>query len=171
MDPAELMIELILESGGEQFFVQSLGAMDEGFLAEGMRHPRSVMTFSDSGAHVSQIMDASIQTHLLAYWVRERQEFTLEEGVQMITEAPAKAWGFADRGSLREGMVADINVFDPARIAPLLPTVETDLPGGAKRLKQKSTGILATLVAGQVLLRSGEHTGRLPGRLLRAGQH
>ena len=62
------------------------------------------MTFSDSGAHVSQICDASIHTHLLGYWVRDRQEFTLEEAVRMITLAPALAWGFADRGLVREGM-------------------------------------------------------------------
>ena len=71
------------------------------------------MTFSDSGAHVSQIMDSSIQTHLLAHWVRDRQAFTLEEAVRMITLAPATAWGFADRGLVREGLVADLNVFDP----------------------------------------------------------
>src|ERR1700744_514905 len=103
-----------------------------------MRHPLSVMTFSDSGAHVSQIMDSSIQTHLLAYWVRDRKEFSLEEAVNMITERPAKAWGFADRGLLRPGMVADINILDPELVAPLMPTVETDLPGGAMRLKQRS---------------------------------
>ena len=63
-----------------------------------LRHPRTVMTFSDSGAHMSQICDSSIHTHLLGYWVREQGEFTLEEGVRMITLAPALAWGFADRG-------------------------------------------------------------------------
>ena len=78
-----------------------------------MRHPRTVMTFSDSGAHLSQIADSSIHTHLLGHWVRDRQEFTLEEAVRMLTLAPAMAWGFADRGLLREGMVADLNVFDP----------------------------------------------------------
>ena len=171
VDPAELMVDLVAESNGEQFFVQSLGAMDNDFLVEGMRHPLSIMTFSDSGAHVSQIMDASIQTHLLAYWVRDRHEFTLEQAVHMLTQMPAEAWGFSDRGVLREGMVADINVFDPDRVAPLMPTVEHDLPGGATRLKQRSTGFMATLVAGRVLLRDGEHTGALPGQLLRAGQH
>ena len=90
---------------------------DDGSLAA-MRHPRTVMTFSDSGAHVSQIIDCSIQTHLLAYWVREREAFTLEEAVRMITLAPATAWGLADRGLVREGFVADLNVFDPDAVAP-----------------------------------------------------
>jgi N-acyl-D-aspartate/D-glutamate deacylase len=58
-------------------------------------------------------------------------------------------------------------VFDPERITPLLPEVVYDLPAGARRLKQKSTGILATVVNGEVLLRNNEHTGALPGQLLR----
>ena len=85
----------------------------------------------------------------------------------MLTLVPATAWQFTDRGLLREGMVADINVFDPDRVAPAMPTVETDLPGGAKRLKQRATGFLATVVGGQTVLRDGEHTGALPGALLR----
>jgi N-acyl-D-aspartate/D-glutamate deacylase len=132
-----------------------------------MRHPRSVMTFSDSGAHVSQIADFSIQTHLLAYWVRERQEFTLEEAVRMLTLAPSSAWGFHDRGLLREGMRADINVFDPSTIGPEMPTVVNDLPGGARRLVQRASGFKSTIVNGGVLIRDGEHTGAYPGRLLR----
>ena len=89
----------------------------------------------------------------------------------MLTLAPATAWGFADRGLVREGFVADLNVFDPARVAPELPTVATDLPGGAKRLKQGARGFLATVVAGEVLLRDGEHTGALPGTVLRRRRH
>jgi N-acyl-D-amino-acid deacylase len=166
-DPVELMIDLALETDFEQLFLQPLARYDQDALLEVMKHPRTVMTFSDSGAHVSQIADCSIQTHLLAHWVRDRQAFTLEEAVRMLTLAPATAWHFTDRGLLREGMVADINVFDADRVAPAMPTVETDLPGGAKRLKQRATGFLATVVAGRTVLRDGEHTGALPGALLR----
>jgi N-acyl-D-aspartate/D-glutamate deacylase len=126
------------------------------------------MTFSDSGAHVSQIADSSIQTHLLGYWVREREAFTLEEAVRMLTLAPATAWGFTERGVVREGFAADVNVFDPARVAPVMPTVEFDFPAGARRLVQKADGFLATVVAGEVVTRDGAHTGALPGRLLRS---
>ena len=112
--PVEAMIDLCVESDGDQLFIQpSLYPQDEAVLLRAMRHPRTVMTFSDSGAHLSQIADSSIHTHLLGHWVRDRQEFTLEEAVRMITLAPALAWGFTDRGLLREGMVADLNVFDP----------------------------------------------------------
>jgi N-acyl-D-amino-acid deacylase len=169
IDPVELMIDLALATDFQQLFVQVIPQDTDDLLAL-LRHPNTVMTFSDSGAHVSQILDSSIQTHLLGYWVRERQEFTVEEAVRMLTAVPAAAWGFADRGLVREGMVADLNVFDPARISPELPTVATDLPAGAKRLKQKSVGIRATIVGGQVVLRDGDHTGALPGQLLRMGR-
>jgi N-acyl-D-amino-acid deacylase len=166
-DPVDVMIDLALESDFNQFFVQEIHNRNDEEVLAIMKHPRSIMTFSDSGAHVSQIMDSSIQTHLLSYWVREKEAFTLEEAVRKITLEPARAWGFADRGLLMEGLVADINVFDPTTVAPLLPTLESDLPGGAKRLKQKSAGIRATIVKGEVLMEDGEHTGALPGSLVR----
>lgn len=170
-DPVEVMMDLALESDFNQLFMQfdiATVPKDDAEALATLRHPRTVMTFSDSGAHVSLIMDSSIHTHLLAYWVRERQAFSLEEGVKMITLAPAVAWGFTDRGLVRQGCIADLNIFDPATIAPQLPTIENDLPTGARRLKQKSTGILATIIGGKVAFRSGEHTGALVGKLLRS---
>jgi N-acyl-D-aspartate/D-glutamate deacylase len=122
---------------------------------------------SDSGAHVSQIIDSSIPTYMLAHWVRQKEAFTWEQAVRMLTFDPARLWGFADRGLLREGYRADIAVFDPQRVSPGLPTAESDLPGGAKRLKQKANGFLALTVNGAVLMRDNVHTGALPGRLLR----
>jgi N-acyl-D-aspartate/D-glutamate deacylase len=170
-DPVEVMIDLALEKDLDLFFIQHLAAGDDETQLAMMKYPRTAMTFSDSGAHVSQILDASIQTHLLAYWVHEKKSFTLEEAVRMITLAPAQGWGFHDRGILREGMIADLNVFDPATVGPDMPVVATDLPGGAKRLKQTAHGFLATIVSGEVVLRNGQHTGQLPGRLLRGPLH
>jgi N-acyl-D-aspartate/D-glutamate deacylase len=170
-DPVEVMMDLALETDFNQLFMQfdelTVPKTDDEALAT-LRHPRTVMTFSDSGAHVSLIMDSSIHTHLLAYWVRERQAFSLEEGVKMITFTPAMAWGFTDRGLVRHGSIADLNIFDPATLAPEIPTIENDLPTGARRLKQKSTGIMATIVGGKVAFRDGEHTGALAGKLLRS---
>ncbi len=166
--PVEAMIDLAIESDLGQLFIQpSRYPQDDAVLQRALRHPRTVMTFSDSGAHLSQIADSSIHTFLLGHWVRDRGELTLEEAVRMITLAPALAWGFADRGLLREGMVADLNVFDPQRVGPAVPTVEADLPGGGSRLLQKSEGFLATVVAGEVTIDAGRPTGALPGRLLR----
>jgi N-acyl-D-amino-acid deacylase len=167
VDPVELMLDLALDSDFQQLFLQPISWTGEDEVLEILRHPRTVMTFSDSGAHVSQIMDSSITTHLLGYWVRDRKAFTLEHAIQMITLAPAVTWGFADRGLIRPGMVADINVFDPNTITPAVPEVVADLPGGGRRLVQKAAGMRATLVAGQLTMEDGEPTGALPGRLLR----
>jgi len=166
-DPLDVMIDLALAKNLKQFFLQPLANEDQDVVLAMMRHPRSVVTFSDSGAHVSQIMDSSIQTHLLSYWVRERQALTLEQAVRKITFDLAAFWRLDGRGLLREGNVADVVVFDPDRIAPQMPTIENDLPAGAKRLKQKAAGILATVVDGAVVLRNNEHTGAMPGKLLR----
>ena len=165
--PAETMIDLALEKDMDAFFLQPVANENQDWALELMRHPRTVTTFSDSGAHVSQLMDSSLQTHLLSHWVREKQAFTLEEAVRMLTLVPASLWGFADRGLIREGMAADFVVFDPDTIAALMPEVVDDLPAGARRLTQKTRGIAATVVNGEVLLRDGKHTGALPGQLLR----
>jgi len=166
-DPVDVMIDLALAKNLKQFFMQTLVNEDQDRVLEMMKHPRSVVTFSDSGAHVSQIMDSSLQTHVLSHWVREKQALTLEQAIRMMSFVPAYHWGLKGRGLLREGNFADVMVFDPEKITPQLPELAHDLPAGAKRLKQKSEGLLATVVNGQVLLRNNEHTGALPGKLLR----
>jgi N-acyl-D-amino-acid deacylase len=166
-DPVEAMIALAVERDMDCFFLQPIANENQEHALELIKHPRTAVTFSDSGAHVSQIMDASLQTHLLSYWVREKQAFTLEEAVRLITYDTATQWGLHDRGLLRVGLAADFAVFDPQTIAPRMPDVVHDLPGGAKRLKQTAEGMLATVVGGQVLLSNNEHTGALPGRLIR----
>ncbi len=166
--PVEAMVDLAVESGLEQLFIQpSLYPQDEATLLRALRHPRAVMTFSDSGAHLSQIADSSIHTHLLGYWVRQRQELPIEQAVSMITLAPALAWGLSDRGLVRRGMKADLNVFDASRVAPAVPRLVDDLPAGGRRLEQRSEGFLATVVNGRVTIAGGQPTGARPGRLLR----
>ena len=166
-DPVEAMIDVALERDFDAFFFQPIANEDQDVALELMRYKHAVVTFSDSGAHVSQLMDSSLQTHLLAHWVREQQAFTLEEAVRMLTLVPATRWGFADRGLIREGMAADLVVFDPETIAAEMPEVVNDLPAGAKRLVQRCRGIAATVVNGETVLRDGKPTGALPGRLLR----
>jgi N-acyl-D-aspartate/D-glutamate deacylase len=167
LDPVDAMIELALARDLDRFFLQPIANEDQDHALELMKHPGTVVTFSDSGAHVSQIMDASLQTHLLSHWVRERHAFTLEEAVRMLSFEPATRWGFADRGLLREGLAADLIVFDPATVAPEMPEVVHDLPAGARRLVQRSRGFAASVVNGEIVLRDGKPTGALPGRLLR----
>ena len=85
----------------------------------------------------------------------------------MLTLEPAQAWGFSDLGLIREGLLADLNVFDPDTVGPAVPEIVEDLPGGGQRLSQRSVGFAATIVAGEVTIRDGEPTGRRPGRLIR----
>jgi N-acyl-D-aspartate/D-glutamate deacylase len=164
--PVEAMIDLVLEND-DQVFVQPLVNEHPDHVLGMLRHPRTLATFSDSGAHVCQEMGSSLQTHLLSYWVRTRQAFTLEEAVRKLTFDNASAWDLDDRGLVRTGWRADLVVFDEARVKPAMPTVETDLPGGARRLVQKAEGIAATIVNGQVTLEHGAATGTTPGQLLR----
>jgi len=166
-DPVELMIDLSLEKDLKQFFCQPVANENQDHVLEMIQHPRSVVTFSDSGAHVSQIMDSSLQTHLLGYWVREKGALTLEEAVRQLTSIPATQWGMHDRGLVREGMNADLVVFDPKTVAPAMPEVVRDLPGGAKRLKQVAVGMKNTIVNGEVFLTDNEPTGASAGRLFR----
>jgi N-acyl-D-amino-acid deacylase len=161
------MIDLALETDLQLMFLQPFGNEDPDMQLTVLQNPHTIVATSDTGAHVSQITDASIPTHLLAYWVRQLEAITLEDAVRKLTSDAAALWGFADRGVVREGNVADVVVFDPATVGPAMPEVAYDFPTGARRLRQGSVGIAATIVGGEVLLRDGEHTGALPGRLLR----
>jgi N-acyl-D-amino-acid deacylase len=164
--PVEVMIDLAL-ANDNQVFVQPLVNEHPDHVLGMLKHPRTLATFSDSGAHVCQEMGSSLQTHMLSYWVRAKQAFTLEAAVRKLTFDNASAWDISDRGLLRAGYRADLVLFDEARVKPAMPTVETDLPGGARRLVQKAEGIAATIVNGEVTLENGKPTGRLPGALLR----
>ncbi len=168
VDPVELMIDLALAHDLKLFFRAPIANEIMEPVLEMMKHPRAAVTFSDSGAHVSQIMDSSLQTHLLSYWVREKQALSLEQAVRMITYNTATLWGLHDRGLIRRGMAADLVVFDPDTVGPNMPEVVRDLPAGSMRLKQTATGIRHTIVNGEILLTDNQHTGAVPGQLLRS---
>ena len=168
VNPVELMIDMAVERDMKMFYRQPIANEDQDHVLEMMKHPRSVVTFSDSGAHVAQIMDSSLQTHLLSYWVREKQALTLEEAVRQITYNTATMWGLHDRGLLREGMAGDVVIFDPNTVGARLPEIVHDLPAGAKRLKQTADGILNTIVNGEIVLTNNEYSGATSGRLLRS---
>ena len=166
-EPAEVVLDHLLASDADRFFRTPIANVRAEEIQEVLQHPNSVVTFSDSGAHVNQIADFSLQTHFLSHWVRNRGAFSLEQAVRRITSDIAHGWGFNDRGILGVGKKADVTVFDADNIAPLMPETADDLPLNAVRLRQEAHGIHATVVNGQVLLRDGEHTGALPGRVLK----
>jgi len=164
--PVEVILDLALENDN-RMFVQPIVNERPADVLNLLKHPRTLATFSDSGAHVCQEMGSSLQTHLLSYWVRNKQQFTLEEAVRMLTFDNASAWELPDRGLIRTGYAADLVVFDEASVKPQLPTVETDLPGGARRLVQKADGIAATVVNGVVAIENGQATGNSGGQVLK----
>jgi N-acyl-D-aspartate/D-glutamate deacylase len=164
--PVEVMIDLSL-ANENQIYVQPLVNETPDDVLGILQHPRTLATFSDSGAHVCQEMGSSLQTHFLSYWVRKRQEFTLEEAIKKLTRDNAAAWEMEGRGLLRTGYHADLVLFEEERIRPQLPTVEKDLPGGARRLVQKADGIRATIVNGTVAFADGEATGSYAGQVLK----
>lgn len=164
--PVEVMIDLSL-ANENQVYVQPLVNESPDDVLGILKHERTLATFSDSGAHVAQEMGSSLQTHLLSYWVRKRRAFTLEEAVKKITRDNALAWDLSDRGLVREGYCGDLVLFEEERIGPTLPTVERDLPGGARRLVQKAEGIRATIVNGAVSFEDGEATGARAGTVLK----
>ena len=170
--PVEIIIDLCLEDDN-RVFVQPIVNESPADVLGILKPPRTLATFSDSGAHVCQEMGSSLQTHLLSYWVRNKQQFTLEEAIRMLTFDNASAWELPDRGLVRTGYAADLVVFDEQRIKPCLPTVEQDLPGGARRLVQKADGIAATIVNGTVAVENGQATGDFAGCVLksRLAQH
>ncbi len=165
--PVDVMIDLALASDFDQLFLQPFANHIQDDVLALLRHPGTMIGASDSGAHVSQITDASIPTHLLAHWVRAREAITWEHAIKILTSDPAGLWGFDDRGLVVEGRAADMVVFDPATVAPCLPSIECDQPAGAKRIVQRSLGFRASIVNGEPVFIDGEPTGAVPGRLLR----
>jgi N-acyl-D-amino-acid deacylase len=164
----EAFVDLSLESNGRvllnyPFLNQRLDAV-----AEMLADPNVVMGLADAGAHVGQIMDASQPTYMLATWGRDRGVFGIEECVRRLTSDTAGLFGLADRGTLRPGTFADVNIIDLEALTLALPEYVHDFPGGAGRYIQGSTGYRATIVNGRVTMDMGQHTGDLPGIMLRS---
>ena len=175
IDPAALAYDLMMEKGGRTILYHPMTNYSEGSMApvyDMLRHPNTIIGLGDGGAHVGIMCDATDMTHGLTHWTRDRTRggrVALEDMVRRLTSANADAIGLADRGRIRAGQKADINVVDYDRLQLQLPEVHYDLPAGGKRLLQRSVGYDATIVAGVPVWRHGEATGALPGRLLRSG--
>ncbi|MDX1484598.1 MAG: amidohydrolase family protein [Alphaproteobacteria bacterium] len=165
-DAIETMIDMALEKHLKLFFLAPTNCEDQDYVLAMLRHPNTAVTFGDSGAHVATIVNP-VQADLLGNWVRQRQAITMEAAVRKITFDIAAFWGLEKRGLIRRGWHADICVFDPETIAPAMPELVHDQPKGAARIRQKAIGIKETVVNGCTFMRGNEHTGALPGRLLR----
>jgi N-acyl-D-amino-acid deacylase len=170
VSPVEVMIDRSLRTDFEQLFRQPITEISPDLVLAGLRHPNTVVAASDSGAHISQILDSNIPTYFLSHWVRESGTFGWAEGIHLLTGVPARVWGLDRRGVLEPGSYADVVVFDPSTVGCAAPAVRNDLPDGGPRLAQSAVGIDALLVNGQLVSVGEGHTGATPGVLLRSGR-
>ena len=171
--PQEVTYDALLEKDGTDFVYTTIGSyayynfsMPEQLL----KNRNAIMGLGDGGAHVAFILDAGFQTFLLTHYGRDEGMFPVEELVRRLTSDTAGAAGLHDRGILRAGMKADVNVIDWDRLGAGKPYIAHDLPAGGKRWMQEVYGYDATIVAGQITYRNGVPTGALPGKLVRGPQ-
>lgn len=171
----ELLYELLMVSDGRELLNSPIlnyagGNLDA--VLEMLRHPATALGLGDGGAHASQTCDASSTTFMLTHWARDREGdgLALEEAVRKMTGVTAELYGLGDRGVLVPGKKGDVNVIDFERLQLRRPEVVYDLPGGAKRLIQRSDGYVATVNSGLVTFEEGEDTGARPGRLIRGAR-
>jgi N-acyl-D-amino-acid deacylase len=173
--PEEEVYDLLLQDEGRGKLLVALGNFPD-YSLDGVldliKHPNAVIGLGDGGAHYALICDASYPTFVLAHWVRDRngERMTLEVAVKALTSNQAQLMGLSDRGLLRPGYKADINVIDLAALRLNAPYVVNDLPAGGKRLDQGADGYVATFVSGKCIARNGTPTGNFPGRLVRGRQ-
>ena len=167
----EMFLRLSRETQGRALFNFRLFCQDMDELGDLFAHSKHVLpSLGDAGAHVSQIIDADWATFVLKHWIRETKVYTLSEGIRRMTSDAARIMGLKDRGTLKAGMRADINVFDLDRVTQLQPEIVHDFPGGAPHFTQRARGYRATLVNGRINLLDDELTGERAGMVLRHGR-
>jgi N-acyl-D-aspartate/D-glutamate deacylase len=177
LDPKELIYDALLARDGHEVLYRPLGNSEgERFESSGrnlVKNPYTFPALGDGGAHYSTICDAAYTTYFLTYWVRDAEDdrrIDLPYAIRKLTFEPANAVGLQDRGLVKTGYKADLNVIDVERLHLHAPHVTYDLPSGGRRLAQRADGYEATIVSGVITYRNGEATGALPGRLVRGGQ-
>jgi N-acyl-D-aspartate/D-glutamate deacylase len=173
LDVMDVMYDMLVANGGKELFYQPLGGY-QGFSLDYQKklleHPNVLFGLSDGGAHCGVIADAGMPTFILTHWGRDRtrgDKMSLEFIVKSLTSSTAHAYGMFDRGLLTEGMIADINVIDFDRLRLHRPEAVFDLPAGGRRLVQRAEGYEITIKSGEVIFNNGQHSGALPGKLVR----
>ena len=168
-DPLDTMLDLALAENLDTVFNALLLNSDEAAVGKMLRHPNSLVSLSDAGAHLTFFNDAGFGLHLLGHWVRELGVLTLPEAVRRLTSHPAKVFGIEGRGALQAGHHADLLLFDPAKIGrgPVKRTF--DLPAGEPRLTAQAVGVHGVWVNGtRIVAENGKPVSEaLPGKLLR----
>ncbi|MFC0863171.1 amidohydrolase family protein [Sphaerimonospora cavernae] len=173
VSPESLVYDKLLEKDGRNILYLAFSNYADFSLEpcrEMLLNDHAVPGLGDGGAHLGVICDGSIYTHLLTHWGRDRvrgERFSLPYLIHLMTRRCAEMVGLRDRGLVAPGYRADLNVIDLDNLGLELPRVVRDLPAGGRRLMQDARGYTATIVGGTVVTRDGQHTGALPGTLVR----
>jgi N-acyl-D-amino-acid deacylase len=172
-DVMDVMYDMLVANGGKELFYQPLGGY-QGFSLDYQKklleHPNVLFGLSDGGAHCGVIADAGMPTFIMTHWGRDRtrgDKMSLEFIVKSLTSSTAHAFGMFDRGQLTEGMIADANIIDFDRLRLHRPEAVFDLPAGGRRLVQRAEGYEITIKSGEIIFNNGQHSGALPGKLVR----
>ena len=172
-DPLDAMLDLALAEDLDTEFSALLLNSDEQAVAAMLRHPHSLVSLSDAGAHLTLFNDAGFGLHLLGHWVREKGVLKIEEAARKLTSDPASVFGIGGRGRLEAGCAADLFLFDPATVGRGPKIRVQDLPAGGTRLIMPPLGVHGVWVNGERIADArGVRAGlgaekRLPGRVLR----
>ena len=172
--PEEVAYDYILEDGQYLYFpVVNYVTGDHEPIREMLNDPAFLLGLSDGGAHCTSIVDSGVPTYMLTHWSRDRSRgptLPVEMLVKRQTSETADFFGLADRGRLAPGLRADVNMIDYNRLQVQKPILVHDMPANGRRFVQKVDGYEMTIAAGTPIFENGEHTGALPGRLVRAGR-
>jgi N-acyl-D-aspartate/D-glutamate deacylase len=172
--PEEVAYDVLLEHDGKGILylpVTNYAAGNLDVVGEMLTAPNTLIGLGDGGAHVGIMCDATATSYTLTHWTRDRVRgslFPVAWAIKRLTADNAREMGLTDRGLLKPGLKADINVLDYDNMRLRRPEIAYDLPARGKRLTQRTEGFDATIVSGVPVYRKGEATGALPGRLLRS---
>jgi len=167
-EPLDAFLDLTLEDDLRTLYQFESANLDRDVVRSLLQEPRFMLGISDAGAHVDQVCDLRYPTVLLGDWVREQQALSLEQAIWKLTAHPASVFGLSRRGLLKPGYHADITLFDPKTIGSDPPVFVDDLPANGRRLIARARGIVATFIHGVQVMREGQETGALPGRVIRS---
>jgi N-acyl-D-amino-acid deacylase len=173
-DPLDFMLDLAISEDLDTVFSAVLLNSDEEAVGRMLKHPASLVSLSDAGAHLTFFNDAGFGLHLLGHWSRQLGVLTLPEAIRKITSEPAQVFGIQQRGLIAEGAYADLMLFDPERVNRGPKYRANDLPAGGSRLLTPNIGVHGVWVNGQRIV---GHDGELmhsaladtsrPGKFLR----
>jgi N-acyl-D-aspartate/D-glutamate deacylase len=168
VNPIDCWLDIALRDQLETRFGFAAAAYEPEGVKNLIRDGRFLPGVADAGAHLTSINDAGYVTHMLGHWCRDKQVVPLEEAVRLTTSFAADVFGVERRGRIVKGNYADLVLFEFEKVGACKAEYVNDLPGGARRMISRATGVNATIVNGQVLYENAIHSGALPGTMLRS---